>query len=225
MTLALIGALEIEVAPLVRALRAVKAQAAPLGKVYRAVVGDEDVWIAELGMGKVRAAAVLQSLIDVYRVNEVICFGSAGALNPQCNVGDIIVARRVTQHDFRLMLTPTILGDRHTWLKTDARWSKRLLAAGRRLGHTVALGSIVTGDQVIAASETRYRLWTEFRADCVEMEGAAVGIVCGLNDIPFAVVRGLTDRADEYETTSFRQRITDVSETVANVVAECVRAR
>jgi adenosylhomocysteine nucleosidase len=90
------------------------------------------------------------------------------------------------------------------------------------LGRPVVSGSIITGDAVVVTREARERLWGAFRADCVEMEGAAIGLVCALNGIPFAVVRGLTDNADEDAIGSFKQRIRDVSESVAQVVVECV---
>src|SRR5205823_7929153 len=145
-----------------------------------------------------------------YECHRVICLGSAGAINPALSVGDIIIAERVTQHDYVLSSRPSVLGGRLEWIKTDKRLSAGLLAAGQRLGLPVASGAIITGDVVVVTREARERLWEAFHADGVEMEGAAVGLVCALNAIPFAVVRGLTDNADEDAVGSFRQRIHEV---------------
>jgi 5'-methylthioadenosine/S-adenosylhomocysteine nucleosidase len=222
--LALLGALEAEVAPVLRATRAVESERRLGQPVFRGTIDTREVLIAELGIGKVRAAAVLQSLIDHHSLSGVICFGSAGGLNHALNVGDIIVAQRVTQHDYMLISRPSILGGHQEWIKTDARLSSALLAAARRLGKPVRTGSIVTGDAVVVQGETRKRLWETFKADAVEMEGAAVGLVCVLNNIPFALIRGLSDKADEDAATSFKQRIHDISASIAEVVLECVAA-
>ncbi len=225
MTIALIGALQLEVAPLMR-----EARASPLDKrlgqpIYGGQLGAHDVLIVEVGIGKVRAAATLQSVIESYSIDGVIGLGSAGAINPKLNLGDIVVARRVTQHDFVLVTQRVLLGGHKEWIRTNAKLSKQLLEAGQRVGlaDRIKLGSIITGDAVVVESASRHRLWQSFRADCVEMEGAALGLVCTLNQIPFALVRGLTDKADEQAFGSFKASIKDVSEAVAKVVAECVR--
>jgi len=220
--LALIGALEAEVAPVLRASHAVECERRLGQPVYRGTLAGREVLIAELGVGKVRSAAVLQSLIDHHPLNTVICFGSAGGLNPALDVGDIIVAQKVTQHDYVLINKPAILGGRTEWDKTDARLSSALLAAAQRLGKLAQMGSIITGDVVIAHGETRKQLWQDFKADAVEMEGAAIGLVCALNHLPFALIRALSDKADEDATVSFRKVIHEISASVAEVVLECV---
>src|SRR5712692_6578976 len=75
MTIALIGALAIEVAPLLAATHAVETGRRLGQPVYRSQIEAHDVLIAEIGMGKVRAAAVLQALIEHNEVESVICFG------------------------------------------------------------------------------------------------------------------------------------------------------
>ncbi len=225
MTIALIGALTQELAPLVRATHARKLSNTQLGNCYQTSLGAHDTLIAEMGIGKVRAAAILQSLIDHHSIEAVIGFGSAGAINPAHEVGDLIVAQRVTQHDYQLVKKLRMLGAGHEWIRTDARLSKRLVKAGERAGFVsrIKLGNIITGDVVVANGELRRHLWRKFHADAVEMEGAAIGLVCNMNRVPFAVIRGLTDKADQQETRSFRKHINPVAAAVAQVVIECVR--
>jgi adenosylhomocysteine nucleosidase len=223
MTILLVGALEAEVAPVIRAANAREVERRLRQPVYRGHIGAHEVLIAEAGIGKVRAAAVLQSLIERHTVSEAICFGSAGGLNPELGPGDLVVARQVTQHDYALISRPSILGGRNEWLKTHDGLSKRLLAAGLRLGKPIRMGSIITGDAVVVTGQARHALWEAFHADCVEMEGAAIGLVCELNGIPFTVIRGLTDNADEQAVLSFKARIREVAEAVAEVVVECIQ--
>jgi len=223
LTILLVGALEAEVAPLIRAANAREFERRLRQPVYRGRIGAHEVLIAEAGIGKVRAAAVLQSLLERHAVSEAICFGSAGGLNPELGPGDLVVARQVTQHDYVLITKPSILGGRSEWLKTHDGLSRRLLAAGQRLGKPIRMGSIITGDAVVVSRQGRQALWEAFHADCVEMEGAAIGLVCELNGIPFTVVRGLTDNADEEAVQSFKARIQDVAQSVAEVVVECIQ--
>ena len=224
MTLALVAAMTVELEPMRAAAQATELERRLDQPIYRGRIGAHDMVLAELGMGKVRAAAVTQALIERHGVSRLILFGSAGAVNPKHAVGTVIVGRQLIQHDFSLLSKRALLGWGRDWVHADERLSAQLLAAGRRLGTPVAHGRIVPGDQPIARDETRHWLWTKFRADCVEMEGAAVAMVCRLNGVPFAVARGLTDRADEQAVRSFRRRIRDVSQIVANLVVECVRA-
>ncbi len=224
MTLALVAAMAVELEPVREAAHAAALERRLAQPIYGGRIGAHDLVLAELGMGKVRAAAVTQALIERHGVSRLILFGSAGAVNPKHAVGTVIVGRQLIQHDFGLLSKRALLGWGRGWVHADARLSAQMLAAGRRLGLPVVAGRIVTGDQSIAHDETRRWLWTEFRADCVEMEGAAVAMVCKLNGVPFAVARGLTDRADGQAVHAFRRNIRDVSQSVAHLVVECVRA-
>ena len=224
MTLAIVAALAVELAPMLGMAHAAQTERRVGQPVYRGQLGDRRVVLAELGIGKVRAAAGVQALIERHAVSALILYGSAGAVNPKHAVGTVIVAERLIQHDFGLLSKRSLLGwGWRQWVHADAALSRRLLEAGKRLGQPALAGKIVTGDQSIAHDAARHRLWTKYRADSVEMEGAAVAMVCKLNGVPCAVARGLTDRADEKAVRSFRRRIRDVSQSVAEIVAECVR--
>lgn len=225
MTLALVAAMAVELEPARKAARAVEiAESRPAGQtIYRGRIGAHEVLLAETGMGKVRAAAVTQALIDRHGATRLIMFGSAGAVNPKHDVGTIIIGRQLIQHDFSLFSGRAILGWGRDWVPADKVLSARLTAAGKRLGLPVTPGRIVTGDHPVAHDETRHRLWTDFRADGVDMESAAFAMVCHLNGVPFAVARGLTDRADEQAVSAFRRRIRDVAKQVSALAVECVR--
>jgi 5'-methylthioadenosine/S-adenosylhomocysteine nucleosidase len=75
----------------------------------------------------------------------------------------------------------------------------------KETGHfpTVQSGRVVTGDQFIAGEVKRQWLEKTFRADCVEMEGAAVAQVCAINHVPFLIIRCLSDLANEKAEVDF----------------------
>jgi adenosylhomocysteine nucleosidase len=173
--------------------------------------------MARAGVGKVGAAQTAQMLITEYGVDVVIFTGVAGGINPQLDIGDIVVSSNVVHHDFG-----QILPDAFTPYDTVGYFADTVLVglALQAAGNIelqpipeemrgadevpeVILGRVATGDQFIS-SEVK-RLWIEetFHADCVEMEGAAVAQICAVNDVPFVIIRSLSDLANEEAEVDF----------------------
>jgi adenosylhomocysteine nucleosidase len=163
--------------------------------------------------GKVAAAATAAHLITRVQPSQVIFTGIAGALQAGLEVGDLVVARELYQHDLDAspFYAPTeipLLG--RAALPADEALSGSLLAAAqdwlagaRTAGETVLPGQIVhgdiaTGDQVIGTVAQREAVRRRVpQAVCVEMEGAAVAQVCHEFALPFACLRVISDQADE----------------------------
>ena len=55
----------------------------------------------------------------------------------------------------------------------------------------------MTGDQFVAERSVKNEIasWTE--GYCTEMEGAAIAQAAYLNDVPFVVLRAISDKADD----------------------------
>ncbi|MBS0191843.1 MAG: 5'-methylthioadenosine/adenosylhomocysteine nucleosidase [Phycisphaerales bacterium] len=182
-------------------------------------------------IGKVAAAATAQHLIDVHRVQSIVFSGVAGALDPTLSVGDIIVGRRLWQHDmdaspiFPALEVP-LLGV--SAFAADARISAALEAAAheflkhdlpvvvpgeaaRSLGirhPRVHAGDIASGDRFVSSGPARDAVRSLVpSALCVEMEGAAVAQVCHEQGIPFGVVRTISDTADDSAPIDFARFI------------------
>lgn len=163
--------------------------------------------------GKVAAAATATHLIATVRPSQVIFTGIAGALTPALQIGDLVIARDLYQHDLDAspFYAPTevpLLG--RSALPTDAALSQSLrdaaedwLDAARAAGEPdlpqrIVHGDIATGDQVIGTATAREAVRRRLpQAVCVEMEGAAVAQVCHEYALPFACLRIISDQADE----------------------------
>jgi len=158
-----------------------------------------DVVLMSCGVGKVRAAARTQYLIDHFRISSIIFTGVAGALNPELAMGDIVVSKEVMEHDFCISGTPELDRSVAHKYQADSFLINLALAAGERLGlgEKMRVGTVLTGDQVVAEKTRKQALWEMYCGDCVEMEGAAVGMVCWMNEVPFVLIRAISDRADE----------------------------
>jgi adenosylhomocysteine nucleosidase len=188
--------------------------------IYEGELGDQSVVVMSTGVGKVRTAASVQYLCDHFPIERIIFCGVAGAVNPDIAQGDIVVGRKILQHDFDAggkgvlaeMKTPLFEADPE--LVDLAVSSAHALGAEGRL----KVGTILTGDQTIITSAKKNWLWETFHGDCVEMEGAAAALVSHRNNIPFVILRAITDLADENAREDFRRTISTQAEESARVV-------
>jgi adenosylhomocysteine nucleosidase len=220
MLIGIVGALEEEIKPLIAAMKGVQASNWGKRSLYRGAIGNCEVVAISCGVGKVRAAACTQYLIDHFSVEAVLCSGVAGAVNPHLEIGDIVISKRALQHDFDLGDPGLLKKLRKRWLKADPRLMELAMEAGKDLGfeERIHVGTVLTGDQPIASQEKRQWLWETFRGDCVEMEGAAVAQVCRLSSVPFLIVRAISDAANEEAVREFKQSLAQTAGNAVNIV-------
>ncbi|AZR72126.1 hypothetical protein BBF96_01185 [Anoxybacter fermentans] len=178
-------------------------------------MGREVVFVIS-GIGKVSSALCTHILIDQFGVELVIFAGIAGGLNPDLIIGDTVIATETFYHDIdwegQGIEKNTVYSVFRTIFKTDSILIKKLkkglsdkklslpsilksLRQGKEL--TITFGRILTGDQVIASKKKVQQLFDKLAGDCVDMESAAVAQTCFLNDIPFLIIRTISDLADE----------------------------
>lgn len=182
---------------------------------------DRAVVLVEGGIGKVSAAHVATLLLDRFGCRGLVLSGVAGGLDPELGIGDVVVADRLIQHDYGAMVAGdlrhfrpgvTPIGEsRHDPVyRLDKRLRGDLERAleglvlsalsGAATGGTMRqprlrFGTVLTGDQFINCEATRLRLFERFRAQAVEMEGAAVAQIAERFGAPYVVVRSLSDLA------------------------------
>jgi len=173
---------------------------------YLGSIDGVPVIISKSGVGKVFAAMVTQHLIDRYRPRAVLFSGVAGAIAADLNPGDIILGERLIYHDFDVQALGFKTGEIPF---TNLRYFEghlELLGTARKVtldGVRIRLGCIGTGDQFV----TRKENLPDLELDCVDMEGAAVAHVCSLNQVPFLVIRIISDRADGSADTDFLENL------------------
>ncbi len=166
---------------------------------------EAEVVCAVCGVGKVNAAMCAQTMILHFAPDRIINTGVAGSLSPELGVGDVVIASDVVQHDF----DTTALGDPPGLIpgldtvkmhcSDRLRMSELHHAAEAVLegtGAKILHGVIASGDRFVSDPETKTRIVERFGAAACEMEGGAIGQVCALNGVPFAVVRTMSDSAD-----------------------------
>jgi len=196
-------------------------------RLHEARYRGHELVLVKAGVGKVNAALCTQLLIDHYALDAVVCTGSAGALHDGLAIGDIVVAEDCVQHDVHV----EFLGlERGAIPFSDLRFFSAAEPLVRRAqsvsldDHTVRTGRVCTGDTFIQDEAARRQIHEELGGDCVEMEGAAVGQVCTLNDIPFLLVRAISDRADGTSDVDFRSFLEEAAQSSAQIVLRLLAA-
>jgi adenosylhomocysteine nucleosidase len=182
------------------------------------------------GIGKVAAAITATVLIEKYQVHRILFTGVAGGLAPHVKVGDVVVGTELLQHDMNASpLFPPyevpLLG--RARFQADQAMTQTLLAsAASALPQAkVHAGLIISGDQFVSSASESRRLQVALSdALAVEMEGAALAQVCHAYGIPLAVVRTLSDRADDDAHADFSQFVKDVASHYSTaIVSEFLR--
>ncbi len=176
-------------------------------KFYSGILNNRNVVIVKSGIGKVNSAICSQILIDGFDVNCIVFTGVAGALNENLDIHDIVISKDCVQHD----VDATTMGfKRGQILYTDLfnfEASENLIDIAKEcttlLGFNSVVGRILTGDQFINDTNYANKIKTELNGDCVDMESAAVGQVCHLNNIPFVIIRSISDKADHSSHVDF----------------------
>lgn len=175
------------------------------GKIF-----DKDIVLLECGVGKVNAAVGTQIMIDLYKPDVIINSGIAGSLTKQLTVGDIVISTDCVEHDFNCTELNEPRGqiwftdEKRIAIPADEATCNKLAECCEGLGSHVMRGRIATGDIFITYRAKREFIAFEFDALCCEMEGGAVGHVCYMNKVPFAILRSISDdlkfnQAENYE--------------------------
>ena len=201
-TIGIIGAMEVEVAILKEKMEDVRIIKKASMDFYEGILAGKKVVVVRSGIGKVNAGICAQILADVFSVDAIINTGIAGSLNKNINIGDIVLSTDVVQHD----MDATGFGYRKGQIPQmpvfffNADDNLRRLAAEVckevNPDSQVFEGRIASGDQFVCDQDVKNRIVSEFSAYATEMEGAAIGQAAYLNEIPFLVVRAISDKAD-----------------------------
>ena len=197
--LAIMGAMQEEIDPLLEFFKDYKVINYADNNYYELTYNGLDIVIAHSKIGKVFASLTASTLIQKFSCDTLLFSGVAGAINPALNIGDLIVATKLCQHDLDI----TAFGHPYGFVpggKVFVESSKELLALAKKVAEKENLkvieGTIATGDQFIHSNTTKEFIEKTFKADALEMEGASVAVVCDALNIPFFILRAISDSAN-----------------------------
>ncbi len=191
---------------------------------YFGQISGQDVVLVESGIGKVEAGITTERLITDCGADVVINSGSAGGIGDGLHVGDVVISTATAYHDVDATAFDYQYGQlpgKEPRFAASEKWGDALAKAGEQTGLTVKQGLIVSGDQFIASQDAIKQILAHFPdALSSEMEGAAVGQVATDHQVPYVVVRAMSDTGDEEAGVSFDEFIIEAGKRSAAMLLQ-----
>jgi adenosylhomocysteine nucleosidase len=192
-------------------------------KFYTGKINNQSCIVSKSGVGKVNAARSTQIMIDKFNPACIINIGSAGALEPSLEIGDTVISDKCIQHDVDITAfghqKGYIAGVRY--IEADAglvEKCKKAIEQSVESKYKTYIGTVASGDQFISSEEVKEQIHKDFDAWCVEMEGAAIAYVCHLCEMPFVIIRSISDKSTKGNAIEFREFLKLSSDRCAHFV-------
>lgn len=199
MKIALLGAMPEEIEPILEQMQQYKTVSIANNNYYLASFGNHELVIAYSKIGKVFSTLTATMLLEHFNAEVLLFSGVAGAISNDLKVGDLITATALVQHDLDI----TAFGHPYGFVPEGAvmvHTDNELIGIAKNVAQSMNIalkeGVIATGDQFIANSDKKTWIAETFSADALEMEGAAVAVVCDALNVPCFILRAISDAAD-----------------------------
>lgn len=204
----IIGAMDVEVELLHQAMAASDPQVTLVAgmEFWEGAIGGTPCVAVQCGVGMVNAAACTQALVGSFGVDAVINTGVGGSLDASIDIGDFVVADDAVNWVMdvcNLGYEPGQTPGMQLAFPADQALSERIVRAARTAGVGIHRGRIASGDRFVRDAAEKELIARTFGASCCEMEGAAIAQICFLNQVPFAVVRAISDKADGSDAVDY----------------------
>ena len=226
MKIGIIGAMEEEILLLKSKMSNKKEWTEAKADFIEGQIGEVEVVLVRCGIGKVNAALTTTLLLAKHDIDLIVNTGSAGGIGAGLHVGDVVIASEMAYHDVDATVFGYSIGQvpqmPARYIANQGTIEKTITAA-KKTGLTPVKGLIVTSDSFIASQAQTDVILSNFPdALASEMEGAAIAQVCYQFDVPFVIIRAMSDVADEEAGVSFDEFIIEAGKKSAELVLELV---
>lgn len=187
-------------------------------------IGKKECILVKSGVGKVNAARTTQVMSDNFKLEYIVNVGSAGSINDELEIGDVVIGKEVVQHDFDITAFGhskgyiTGVGNSVKCDETLVKEMKNMLENEPERNYKIKIGIIATGDIFCEDIAMKDKIRTKFDADVVDMECGAIAQVAYLNEIPFIVIRSVSDTPNGENSSTFEQNLKLASKRCANLL-------
>ncbi|MDP5137280.1 5'-methylthioadenosine/S-adenosylhomocysteine nucleosidase [Rheinheimera baltica] len=224
----IIGAMEPEVALLRQQISDVTTTELGSYTFYCGTLSGVNVVLVQSGIGKVASALATALLIQHFKPEAVINTGSAGGFDPELNVGDVVIGTEVRHHDVDVTAFGYEIGQVPQMPAAYIAHPSLVIAAEQSIAALgfckTKKGLIATGDSFICDPSRIAIIRQQFPTMlAVEMEGAAIAQVCHMLQMPFVVIRSLSDIAGKESPQSFEAYLEVASKHSSAMVLELLR--
>lgn len=227
--LAIIGAMDEEVSRIKEVMTDVAVETKAGMDFYKGKLARKDAVVVRCGIGKVNAGMCAQILADCYQADQMINTGIAGSLQAKIDIGDIVLSEDALHHDmdatgfgYPMGVIPRM---EQSVFKADEKLISLAESACKKVNPEVGvhIGRVVSGDQFISDKAKKQRLIENFNGYCCEMEGAAIAQAAYLNQIPFLIVRAISDKADDSASMDYSEFEAKAITHSVNLILEIAR--
>ena len=199
MKIAIMGAMVEEITPLLASLGAYTTTEFAGNTYYEASYKGLDLVIAYSKIGKVFSTLTAATMIEKFGAEKLLFSGVAGGINPSLKIGDLIAATSLCQHDVDITAfghPDGFIPEGKLFINSDDALLSIAKEVAQEMDKTLLEGVIATGDQFVADETRKAWIAKTFKADALEMEGASVAVVCDALNVPFFILRAISDTAD-----------------------------
>lgn len=223
--LAIMGAMEEEIEPLLANFNNINVVEFANNKYYEVNYNGLDIVIAYSKIGKVFSTLTATTMIEKFGCDTLLFSGVAGGINPKLKIGDLIVANKLCQHDLDI----TAFGHPNgfvpggsVFVNTDEKLKDLALEVAKENNMKIIEGTIATGDQFVADEVRKDFISTTFKADALEMEGGSVAVVCDALNVPYLILRAISDTADMDAGFNFDEFLDSSAKNSANFLIKII---
>ena len=219
------GAMPEEIEPIISKLENLKETKYAANTYYEGTYNGKELVVAYSKIGKVFATLTATSLIEKFACDTLLFSGVAGAISPDLNIGDLIIADGLVQHDLDITAFGHPYGyvpEGEVCILTDVALRNIAKEVAKAKGLKLVEGIIATGDQFVADPERKEWISKTFKADALEMEGAAVAVVCDSLEVPFFILRAISDSADMDASFNFDEFLESSAKISADFILSMV---
>jgi len=214
-----------EIAPLLEKVGEYKLTEYAGNKYYEARYAGHNLVIAYSKIGKVFSTLTATTMLQKFGAQLLLFSGVAGAINPKLKIGNLIAATKLCQHDLDITAFGHPYGyvpEGKQFIEADAGLIKKAKEVASEMKLELMEGIIATGDQFVADPDRNKWIGDTFKADALEMEGASVACVCDAMNIPFFILRAISDAADMDASFSFDEFLESSAIESANFIIKMV---
>lgn len=196
---------------------------------YKGTLNKEEIVLLLSGIGKVNAAMGTTLMIERYSPDCIINTGSAGGFSSDLSIGDVVISTEVRHHD----VDATVFGYEYgqvprmpaAYIPNSVLIEMAEKAVARLDDVSTSKGLIATGDSFMHRDEHIHAVREKLPAImAAEMEAAAIAQCCHNFNLPFVIIRAISDIAgDKDNQIEFEDFLKIASVNSANMVMEIIQ--
>ena len=215
-----------ELEPILKRVEVKEVKEYARNKFYLAKFEDKELVLAYSKIGKVNSATTATIMIERFKAKKILFSGVAGAIDSDLKIGDLIIATKTCQHDVDLRVfgyEPGYIPESRVFFDCDRELNSIAKKVANKMGIKLKEGIIASGDQFIHSKEKKEWIRKTFGASAIDMEGGAVGCVTWTLDVPFFMLRAISDTAEEGAGVDFDKFLEESSEVSAKFLIQMLK--